>query len=161
MAKEDNAELQAQLNAFEAEKAKFNEAQINFKREKLVSLGYPAKAANKLNSIESLDNLIVVEKDRLNEEEEKKKMEEEAEEEAEDQVSTKQVKKINSKNPSITMPDGKVVEAELQTIRFNGHIPQHLRDHRTSPRNVVLYRKNARICPLPRDEKHPYERVVC
>jgi hypothetical protein len=139
--------LEEQKAKIKAESEKLNAEKISHKREVLVDLGYDAEEAKKITSIEVLNFAIDTQRKMKKEEVEPEK--------------PKLMKMNASSAPQIQLPSGETLEADPVEQRFNEANPEaHILDPNHSPLQVVLFRSNCRVNPLPADKNHPYEQVI-
>lgn len=146
---EEQKALEEQKSKLKSETERLNAERVSHKREVLVDLGYDPEDAKKLTSIEVLNFAI---------DEKRKQLKKEKESEPE----TPKLMKMNAGSaPQIQLPSGETLEADPVEQRFNEGNPEaHILDPNHSPLQVVLFRSNCRINPLPADKNHPYEQVI-
>lgn len=130
--------------AVEDEKKKLKEEKTNFKREVLVSLGYDAEKAKKINSLEVLDAFIEDLKERQNV-----------------TPPVPQPMTLKAGVPSVIAPGGEQIKLNVEEDPVNKLMKlAHINDPFAVPRRINKGSKDARIAFLPPDDDHPYPRVI-
>ena len=128
----------------EEEKKKLKEEKTNFKREQLISYGYNAEKAAKINSLDVLDAFIEEYKERQN-------------------VTPPKAKPLSIKAgiPSMRAPGGEEIKLNVEEDPVNKLMKlAHINDPFSVPLRLNKGSKDARIAFLPPDDDHPYPRVI-